>query len=274
MNLFEKAALPTVLKRLKLKHHAAQIMIELYNLLRTRAEMKKFKETACRLIGMAMPVPSEEAQAAEGEATANGSPPAVAGESLTASAGRPCTGPGASLDAMEDLRQKTEQQEAEILELRSKLSSNIDACLERERAEEERARAAGLQKRVIELERERRLLVEQIREARELHPELERVKGRVVRSVQQISESLQALQGDEAKPRSARSVDSLRDWEEDDAESAAGSFRAALSRLDSLVIALPSTVQDVAAEMQQLKQRCDELETASLAPTADPEDFL
>ena len=115
----------------------------------------------------------------------------------------------------------------------------------------------------------------ELRETRELEPELERMRSRMVRSVHKISESLQTLgpgPGDEARTaRRALSMDQW-DWEQDETDSVAGSFRAALSRLDSLVIALPSTVQDVAVEMQQLKQRCDELETNSMAPTADPEE--
>ena len=139
----------------------------------------------------------------------------------------------------------------------------------------------------MDLERERNAergalaeALRELRELRELQPELERVKGRMVRSVHKISESLQGLgelEGEKARSARTRRALSCADWgscEEDDAESVAGSFRAALSRLDSLVVALPSTVQDVAEEMQQLKQRFDrcELETTSMAPTADPEE--
>ncbi|CAE7240483.1 unnamed protein product [Symbiodinium natans] len=276
MNLFEKASLPTVLKRLKLKHAAAQIMIELYNLLRTRAEMKKFKEAACELIGMAMPAPGTDGaeKAERAECTSGPSPPAEGAEAVT---------------SPEDLRIKVQQQEAELQELRSRLSSAIDACLEREKAAEEHERAERLQQRVLDLERERNAergalaeALRELRELRELQPELERVKGRMVRSVHKISESLQGLgelEGEKARSARTRRALSCADWgscEEDDAESVAGSFRAALSRLDSLVVALPSTVQDVAEEMQQLKQRFDrcELETTSMAPTADPEEPL
>ncbi|CAE7648587.1 unnamed protein product [Symbiodinium sp. CCMP2456] len=281
MNLFEKASLPTVLKRLKLKHAAAQIMVELYNLLRTRAEMKKFKEAACDLIGMAMPPVESQPAATVAGVTEAGSQEdsAATGPGLTGAAVD-----AAGLDELADLRSQAQQQEAELLELRSKLSAAIDARLEQEKAqraaeERERAeeRAGQLQRRVSELERERETLAAELRETRELEPELERMKNRMVRSVHKISESLQTLgpggPGDDENGRRALSMDDLWDLE-DETDSVAGSFRAALSRLDSLVVALPSTVQDVAVEMQQLKQRCDELETNSMAPTADPEEPL
>eukprot|EP00439_Symbiodinium_sp_Y106_P037482 s2876_g4.t1 len=265
----------SLLKRLKLKHAAAQIMVELYNLLRTRAEMKKFKEAACDLIGMAMPPESQPTAA-----TAAGVTEAGSQEDGAAASGSV----DAAGDELADLRSQAQRQEAELLELRSKLSGAIDARLEQEKAqraaeERERAeeRAGQLQRRVSELEREKETLAAELRETRELEPELERMKNRMVRSVHKISESLQTLGPgageDEARnARRALSTDDLWDWEQDETDSVAGSFRAALSRLDSLVIALPSTVQDVAVEMQQLKQRCDELETNSMAPTADPEE--
>ncbi|CAE7492182.1 unnamed protein product [Symbiodinium sp. CCMP2592] len=286
MNLFEKASLPTVLKRLKLKHAAAQIMVELYNLLRTRAEMKKFKEAACDLIGMAMPPESQPATAATGAA---GVTEAGSQEDGAAASGPGLTASDAGLDELADLRSQAQRQEAELLELRSRLSGTIDARLEQEKAQraaEERERAeervGQLQRRLSELEREKEALAAELLETRELEPELERMKNRMVRSVHKISESLQTLGpgaagagDDERNARSsALSTDDLWDWEQDETDSVAGSFRAALSRLDSLVIALPSTVQDVAVEMQQLKQRCDELETNSMAPTADPEEPL
>ena len=108
MNLFEKASLPTVLKRLKLKHAAAQIMVELYNLLRTRAEMKKFKEAACDLIGMAMP-PVEPQPAATAAVTEAGS------QEDSAATGPGLTGASvdaAGLDELAELRIQAQQQEA------------------------------------------------------------------------------------------------------------------------------------------------------------------
>ena len=282
MNLFEKAALPTVLKRLMLKHAAAQIMIELFNLLRTRAEMRKFKDTACQLVGMAMPPEETDTAATPGtDGTARtevteGSgclPDPAPTPSLQAPQVARCE--ESALEELVDLKGKMQKQEAELTELRSKLASSIDVRLERKQVEEEQTRADDLHRQVVELQKERQSLREQLRETRQLEPELERVRGRVVRSVQKINESLQVLQGDEAKASgralSMASLDSLTDWD-DEADSIAGSFRTALSRLDSLVVALPSAVEDAAAEMQQLKQRCDELETTSMAPTADPEE--
>ena len=125
MNLFEKASLPTVLKRLKLKHAAAQIMVELYNLLRTRAEMKKFKEAACDLIGMAMPPESQPTAA-----TAAGVTEAGSQEDGAAASGSV----DAAGDELADLRSQAQRQEAgptaRIFQNITQICSlKIDVCL-------------------------------------------------------------------------------------------------------------------------------------------------
>jgi len=273
--VMENGSMKAVLRHLRKENTPSAILRELYDLLRSKEDIRDFEDGAVKILQ-------------------------AAGIELQAVGGAPNT--DALQEELEELRRKSKEDQASLTELRSRLSSGVDAELERQRANAEKDRADAERQRADMVQQRAERLERQLNQ---LRSELQRDtfdperQSRLQKSIQKLGEAYNTLTPKNSSsstplvspskpiffamgsPKSVRNSTTtgrgnmaLSPGGQFDELSAtpATSFDGALVCLDEVANGFDAIAHGVLAEMQQLRARLAQFEAAANAPKESDEE--
>lgn len=275
----QSAVIPTVMRQLRKEHSVGKILREFRRQLKGSHEIAEFEEAVADLVDLPAPA------AAHIDHTAA----AIGGKAPSPREVQFVPDP-AVVEERDALRQKVEEGEALISQLRAQLAQGIDVQLERERADAERTRADLVQKRAERLEAQQRELRDELRETatesqtlrvhtQNITQSLGEKAVRMQRSVSKLSDLLGCLspsssrccspcmkttspqRGTSMSPKRPRRRNSSPDIaEEGSMDEPEATFDEALGHLDDVASGFALMAQEVTAELQELRAKVRALE--------------